>query len=496
MVIPLAMLTWIILSSSWLLYYYKHERGALEQTILLVEKRAGCCDEATFDWDSNDATLWNQLRNSTPIYTYDVHTTDTWLCPLEKKLYAERQERMADPVLHFNSVRTAFVTKYTQNMLVRNGPPKELRLREQENGCVLPSANAKNEWSRFVAAALRRNRSGVSESSTSSSEGTSSELDEIFQCGSFTHRSISCYNKVFMGLVMAWNADILFWDAPTTDGSCSTEQFARALDAYDLVIVIDSFIGISPKRFPPRPKHQIRLWMPSEPGNLENASYSDGAVQWSNMPTDFCKVLLDNFVLDRSAWRDGFPETHPFWYHYRNTEFRAAFHCEHQHHRDNRRVWLMKHGEYEIIEEQLQRRGFETRHAAYTMKDYFEALSCSKYVIVPELHRSSSGQVIPDAVITSDVPVFCPRNRWFARLLQPPFMSYQTLDELFQKIDLLERDPCAYDSIQRAVAQRRRFLDTSWLESPVQLIRRFQTTMLGREDENCFPSSVTKEPVK
>lgn len=281
-------------------------------------------------------------------------------------------------------------------------------------------------------------------------------------------KHVGSFDSMLFGLLLAWSADFIAWP------SRPTKEDIESLGVYDVVVVLDPYPPGKPPILP-EVFGQVRLWMPWEPYSmLGNVT----------LPRDYCPVVVDQFAVATTS-------SVLFWHHYLVAGLRYAFPPPADGKPDARRVFVFYASKAFSLLRALRASGFTPTHCEATCSraTYFGELQRSSLAVLPsglgDFARPSAGQVIADAAIARCVPTFAPRSKLFARLLNPDFLSYRSIEEAVTKMLLLVSQPEKLQALADRVCHRLRYVNASEAETAHQLLDRIGRKAPG--DKRCGP---------
>ncbi len=345
-------------------------------------------------------------------------------------------------------------------------------------------------------------------------ETLDSAMNEVlYHCGSVSHKSVRCMNKMFLGLIDRWRADVVTLPQRELGAQKNKGDCAAVLAKYDVLVIADSFAGVPfltnylkshGVRKDTLRSGQLRLWMPTEPGVLHSNSRSQAwndrwekeLVAVAEWP--ICPVLLDLFSLPRDSWHLHASEADavdsvPLIVPYDSRKWRAAFRPAAS--GKNRAVVHVVKQNGGTLHAQILRdlASLNLTHRMTapigTFGQFMRSLSMAYVQVLPDIHRWSFGQAMVDAAIFG-TPSFSFQYRTFARL-QPSFFTFNTSGELKEKLEWMMTHPESYEAMTEATLAGLELADTDNLPSVEYLAHLIHGLPAGNHSACQLPQQFT-----
>lgn len=335
----------------------------------------------------------------------------------------------------------------------------------------------------------------------------------LYHCGAVSHKSVRCMNKMFLGLIDRWRADVVM--LPQRDLGAQHEKggCAAVLAKYDVLVIADSFVGVPfftsylkshGVRADALRSGQLRLWMPTEPGVLgsnERSQVWNGVWKKSLVAVEewpICPVLLDLFSLPRASWHlhaseasavDSVPLIVPYDSRKWLSAFRPAASGK-----DRAVVHVVKQNGGTLHAQILRDLAdlnltHKMTGPTYTFGQFMRSLSRAHVQVLPDIHRWSFGQAMVDAAIFG-IPSFSFQYRTFARLL-PSFFTFNTTGELKEKLAWMMSHPESHEAMTETAFAGLELADTDNLPSVELLVHLIHSLPAGKHSACQLPQQFT-----
>eukprot|EP01006_Ploeotia_vitrea_P033709 TRINITY_DN65621_c9_g3_i1.p1 TRINITY_DN65621_c9_g3~~TRINITY_DN65621_c9_g3_i1.p1 ORF type:complete len:424 (-),score=27.58 TRINITY_DN65621_c9_g3_i1:1554-2825(-) len=374
--------------------------------------------------------LWNDDSQASPSWQ---HLFDEWAT-------LEIQADNNDKINNKKPLRAALVQDDSRHHPsgLRPGPQRDSVISSSSSGCHLPFSYIDKWWAWF-----KNMKTNGYADTIRNKNNDYHQTDNPWICGR-NMKSWNCLNKIYVGFILKWQADYVVWSSSLQSNSrCSS----HINENYDVLLFIDrlEYQNSFPKK---SPKHnQVRIWMPIEPPTVIGVGLKD------EFP-GICPVAVNSHLFPTMplfGWDDL-----PLHFRYDVEAFTANFKVA-TNNKGNNVVWLPepqvenKRQTKEIVvalkQMSLKPVLGDGGHQRTTLKNYFDAIAHAKFVILPNLIRHSSGQIIADASMFG-VPAFARKERCFSRVTQHPSLIWNKTTLLVQAIHEMVSTPGRFEEMQ------------------------------------------------